>query len=300
MIRRNNKLIPSSIFLFILFTLIFFFSSITTIIINIIDLDKKRDIWEYAINLSLNYIEKIPKVIELGLSTSITIIFGTTNISQYYKKEEYPQYQQKYMTYFTKMKNYENSDLISSNIKDSLFANKLYDNYRIKKNIEFCEKDIFFQQYFQNSKLLNKKLNVDNYFCINSSVGSLLLFNKWITTLETFYVFVDQMAVACKLENEKINDSGLDLEIALILHELTYLYNDYEEKIIFNITYAREKFFENENFYRMLRDLNVPFTFAASSLFSSIKEDMNQINNKISDQEIIFIIITYFIYILFL
>ena len=117
----------------------------------IVDLDKKRDIWEYSVNLSLNFIEKIPKIIELGLSNSITIIFSSTNISQYYSKEEYPQYQQKYITYFTKMKNYENNDLISSNIKDSLFAKKLYDNYRIKKNIEFCKKDIFFQQYFQNS-----------------------------------------------------------------------------------------------------------------------------------------------------
>ena len=65
-----------------------------------------------------------------------------------------------------------------------------------------------FSTIFSKFKLLNKKLNEDNYYCINSSVESLLFFNKWITTLETFYVYDEQIAVTCKLENEKINDSG--------------------------------------------------------------------------------------------
>ena len=64
------------------------------------------------------------------------------------------------MDYFSTMERYDNSELISNSIKDSLFAKELKDNYRIKKNIEFCENDEFFKKYFLRSKNNNKKLNV--------------------------------------------------------------------------------------------------------------------------------------------
>ena len=295
MLKRNNNLIPSSIFISIYFSLIFFSFLIVTISFDIIDIHKKRDIWEYAINLSLNYLDKIPKIIELGLSTYVTIFFSSSELIEYYSKEEYPNHQPIYMTYFTKMKNYENSEIISSNIKDSIFTNKLYDNYRIKKNIEFCGGDEFFKKYFKGSKFLNKKLNEENLYCINSSAESLLFFNKWIVTLDSYFEIVNEMAIMCNNENEKMNDSGLDLEINFILHELTYLYIDFEERMKTNITFARQKLFEDEKFNRMLRDMNIPFTFAAGSLFFYINEDMSQLNKEISFHAIFSIIITYII-----
>ena len=300
LLKKNNKIIPSSIIISIILSIIFFLFFILTILLNLFDIYKKRDIWEYAINLSMNYLEKIPKIIELGLSTYILIIFGSNNLINYYTKEEYPQYQVNYLRYFTNMKNYENSELISSNIKDSLFANKLYDNYRLKKNIEFCESDDFFKNYFKYSKILNQNLNKQHFYCINACLESLAFFNRNIDSLYTYIEFVDQMAITCKDENEKINDSGIDLEINFILHELTFLYIDYEERIKTNATYAREKFFENENFYRILRDMNVPFTYAAGSLCVSINKDLNQLNMGIANHEMIFIIITYIIDALFL
>ena len=54
-----------------------------------IDIYKKRDLWEYAINLSMNYLEKIPKIIELGLSTFFTVILGNIDLQKYNTKEEY-------------------------------------------------------------------------------------------------------------------------------------------------------------------------------------------------------------------
>ena len=108
------------------------------------------------------------------------------------------------------------------------------------------------------------------------------------------------MTIACVDENVKIDESGLDLEIDLILHELTYLYLDFEERVNTNITDARIKFFENENLIRMLRDMNVPFTFASGSLYSGTSEDMNNLNNYISDMELVFIILTYTFDIIFL
>ena len=300
LLKANNKIIPSPLFITIYISLIFSAIFILIIVLNMIDIYKKRDLWEYAINLSMNYLEKIPKIIELGLSTYLSVILGNTNLQRYKTIEEYPKYQPKYMTYFTSMKNYENSELISNNIKDSFFANELYDNYRLKKNIEFCENDEFFKDYFLDSKKLNKYLNEQNNFCINSALEGSSFFNSWITTFDTFLDYVSQIALACRNENIKISESGLDLEIDLILHELTYLYIDFEERKKSNLTFARNQFFENENFIRMLKDMNIPFTLAIGSLFSVTDKDLNQLNKKISFYETVFIIITLFVDIFFL
>ena len=204
------------------------------------------------------------------------------------------------MRYFTTMKNYDNSELISSNIKDSFFANELYDNYRIKKNIEFCENDKSFQNYFTRTKYWNKKLNEKGNICINLALESIIFFNKWITTLDNYFSYATQISLSCSMENPKLMDSGLDLEIDLILHELTYLYIDFEERLNENLTLAREKFFENENFQRMLKDINIPFTFADGTLFSANSEDMKNLNKNISQYELIYISITLIIDVLIL
>jgi hypothetical protein len=299
-LKNTNRLIPFSISLSIMLSLLFSFLFLLIIVLNIIDIYRKRNIWEYAINLSMNYLDKLPKVIELTFSTILSIIIGKLDLGAYYKKEEYPNYQQRFMTYFTQFKNYENSDLIPSSIKDSLFANKLYDNYRIKKNIEFSENDNFFKGYFTQTKLWNKKLNEKEYFCINAALGGVLFFNKWISTLDTYYYYMEIITNSCNEENGKINESGLDLEIDLILHELTYLYIDFEGRMNSDVNAARKQFFENENFIRMLKDMNIPFTFAGGTIYSAINTDMNNLNRYISFFEIIFNIITYFINIVFL
>ena len=298
LLKNNKKIIPTSIIITLSFSIVSTVILIATIVLNLIDIHKKRDIWEYAVNLSMNYLEKIPKLIELGLSTILTVIIGNTSKTTYKTKEEYANSQPKFMRYFTSQKNYDNSELLSSNIKDSFFANELYDNYRIKKNIEFCENDDFFKNYFKTTKYWNKKLNEQNNFCLNAGLKGVLFFNKWIKELYTYFEYVNAMADACILENPKLKDSGLDLEIDLILHELSYLYMDFDE--IKNITIARNVFLDNDNFYRMLRDMNIPFTFASGALFSSTKEDMSDLNKIISSYEIIFICVTFIIDLIFL
>ena len=295
LLKSNNKIIPSTIIISIYFSLIFIIVFIFTIILNTIDIKKKRNLWEYGVNLSMNYLDKIPMTIELGLATFLTIILGNGDGIKYYKKEDYPKYQQKFLTYFTTMKNYDKSDLISNNIKDSLFSNELYDIYRMKKNIEFCENDEFFSDYFKQSKYWNMKLNEKNQFCINAALEGCLFFNKWITNLETYFDYVQQLAVAFRDENKYICESGLDLEINLVLQELTHLYIDFNERVKANISLARQKFFENENFIRMLKDMNMPFTFSIGTLFSSTNEDMSLLNKIITNYELIYISITYII-----
>ena len=298
-IKTNNKIIPFSIRISITISIFVFLFFMLTFILNIYDIYKKKNIWEYAVNLSMNYLNKIPKVVEIGLSTILTIIVGKLDIGNYYNKEEYKIQQQNFMLYFTKMKNYEESELISSNIKDSYFSNRLNDNYRIRKNIEYCQNDKFFKGYFSLTKNMNKKLSEKN-FCFISGCETVHYYNEWMTNLYDFFTYVETMAFSCYIENKQINESGLDLEIDLVLYELTKLYLDFEDRMKTDIDKARQLFFQNDNFFRIMRDLNFPFSMGIAALFGTVKVDMDNLIDYISFYEIFFISLSFVLEILFL
>jgi len=299
-LKTNRKIVPLntiiSIYISIFLSLLF----IATLIISLFDLYKKRDTWEYAVNLSMNYLEKIPKIVEIGFTSYLSAILGRFK-AEYYSLEEYKSHQDQYLTYFTKRKGYDKSELISTNMNPSYFMNKLYDNYRLKKNLDFCENDDYFGGHFAQTKLWIKKPDEKNNFCINSGLGGALFFNKdTITDVHTYFSYVDQMAISCKEEGEKLDESGLDLEMDFVLLELTYMFSDFEQQMKIDLTTARNMFFGNSNNLRILKDMNVPFSFASGTIYFTVDKDMNDLTNYISKFELIFIVITFIIDGLFL
>ena len=299
-LKTNRNIVPLntiiSIYISIFLSLLF----IATLIISLFDLYKKRDAWEYAVNLSMNYLEKIPKIVEIGFTSYLSAILGRFK-AEYYSLEEYKSHQAQYLTYFTKRKGYDKSELISTNMNPSYFMNKLYDNYRLKKNLDFCENDDYFGGHFAQTKLWIKKLDEKNNFCINSGLGGALFFNKdTITDVHTYFSYVDQMAISCKEEGEKLDESGLDLEMDFVLLELTYMFSDFEQQMKIDLTTARNMFFGNSNNLRILKDMNVPFSFASGTIYFTVDKDMNDLTNYISKFELIFIVITFIIDGLFL
>jgi len=299
MIINHKKLVPKTILISIYFSITIYLIYILIIIENIINVSQMRNIWEYSIYLSMNYLEKITKIIELCLSTYLTVIMGKFDIFEYYSTQEYKNKQINFIRYFSSIKNYDSSELISENVKDSFFANQLYDSLKIKKNLEYCEKHDDIKNYFKETQKVKAKLNEKNSFCINSSLYSMVFYNGWIKLLETYYNYIDQFATACIKENSKIDETGLDLEIDFILHEINYLYMDFIEGIKINISQARKNFFENSHFKRMLRDLNIPFTFALGSYYMSVINDMINLIKSVKSQELFFISTFYLIDLLF-
>ena len=182
----------------------------------------------------------------------------------------------------------------------SYFMNKLYDNYRLKKNLDFCENDNYFSGHFKLTKLWIKKLDEKNNFCINSGLGGALFFNKDVNDVHTYFSYVEQMAVACREEGEKLDESGLNLEIDFVLQELTYMYSDFEQQMKIDLNLARKMFFGDSNNLRILKDMNVPFSFASGTIYYAVDKDMNDLTNYISKFELIFIVITFIIDGLFL
>ena len=299
LIKSSKKIVPLntiiSIYVSIFLSLLF----LATLIISLFDLFKKKDTWEYAVNLSMNYLEKIPKIVEIAFTSYLTTILGRFK-ADYYSLEEYKLHQDTYLKYFTKRKGYDKSELISTSMNPSYFMNKLYDNYRLKKNLDFCENDNYFSGHFKLTKLWIKKLDEKNNFCINSGLGGALFFNKDVNDVHTYFSYVEQMAVACREEGEKLDESGLNLEIDFVLQELTYMYSDFEQQMKIDLNLARKMFFGDSNNLRILKDMNVPFSFASGTIYYAVDKDMNDLTNYISKFELIFIVITFIIDGLFL
>jgi hypothetical protein len=294
LLKSNRKIVPLksiiSIYASIVLALIF----ISTLIISLFDLYKKSDLWEYAVNLSMNYLEKVPKVIEIGFTAYLSTILGIFK-AKYYTLNEYKSHQNLFLTFFLNRKGYDKSELISTTMNASYFMNKLYDNYRLKKNLEFCENDVFFRNHFKETKYWIKKLDEKNSFCVNAALGSALFYNKQLITVFDYFTYVDQMAYSCREEGEKLDESGLDLEIDFVLQELTYSFNDFQQQMKTNLTLARNAFFGNQNNLRILKNLNVPFTFGSGVLYLAVDKDMKALTNYISKYELIFISITFII-----
>ena len=173
--------------------------------------------------------------------------------------------------------------------------NKLYDNYRIKKNLEYCENDNSFKRYFSETKYWIKKLDEKNNYCANAALGGALFFNKDLTLVSEYFLYVNNMAFSCREEGEKLDESGLDLEMDFILQELSYMFSDFEQQMKTNLALARFNFFANPNNLRILKDMNVPFSFGSGAIYSAVNKDMENMNNYISNFELVFIAIIYVI-----
>ncbi len=131
-------------------------------------------------------------------------------------------------------------------------------------------------------------------------MGGFTFFNKWVTKLDIFFLYINNLSMICIDESGRINENGLDLQIDYFLHELTYLYSDFEEMMKTNATEARKYFFGSDNFKLMLKDINVPYSYAFGTLCSAIYDDMINLTKFVSFYDSIFIFLTFLIDILFL
>ena len=77
------------------------------------------------------------------------------------------------------------------------------------------------------------------------------------------------------------------------MHEITYLYLDFIERIKYNITEARDKFMENDDFKRMLKDMNIPSENILATFYNTLSTDLKNLKNSILFYESFFIIMTY-------
>jgi len=249
--KSSIKLIPRATNISVFFILFGILLYLSLAIINISESNNKKLDWKFSINLSMNILERVPKIIEMLVYTCITIMSNNQNVMKVSSNDT----QAKYLTDFKVNSLYYSDDIMNKYFNNTFFGKLLRDSYRINYNFNnylFQKKNnIFFNTiYWENL------LNIGGYFCIYAIIGEKSHSNE-IQNVYNLFKEVENEALYCIEENTGINDSGAKLEINYILQELT---NKFIEFITYknsniSLSQARANFFDSKDIKRIFNDM---------------------------------------------
>ena len=244
--------------------------------------------YEFAINLSMNILERVPRIMELVLYSTITVIINQTNMVP-------PDgHQSPYIKYFQIDSLYYSEEMIKAYFKDSLYGQLLKDNLKLKYNLEYY---LFNNKYslFKNVQHWETMLNTIGYFCINLVKGQMLLsknpFENNITSLYGLLTMFNELTSVCKSESPGMKDSGVKIEFNFILQEIT---TKYIEFVIFDrntekkLNEARLKFIDNQDFEKVMTDVKMSFVFYFNAIIYALREDFKQQDNDMTNTQIVY------------
>ena len=266
-----------SVFLIMLGIILYF----SLVIMNISESNNQKLKWKYSINLSMNILERIPKLMEMLAYACITVMSNNQNVLKASSDDN----QAKYLTYFKVNSLYYSDDIMNKYFKNTFFGELLRDSYRINYNFNnylFQEKN----NIFINTRYWENLLNTGGYFCIYAIIGENLNNNEGQNIYDLFNE-VEHKALNCIEENAGINDSGAKLEINYILQELT---NKFIEFITYNnsnisLSQARANFFDSKDIKRIFNDMRYSIILYYNIINVAVYLDFQlQINGLINTQ----------------
>ena len=286
----SNKILPNSLkisFILISFITIIYFVCCS---LNIIILLNENAIIKYSVNLSMNILERIPRLMGLLIYACLTII---RNDEYLMEGSPYNDNQSKFLSYFKADSLYYSEDIMNKYFKNKYFGELLRDNLRINFNFN----NYLFQEnnnIFTNTKKWEELLRTGDYFCIYAAVGEVLSFQEEYTIYD-FIQEVDYYATSCKQDNTGINESGIQLEITFILQEIA---NKYIEFINYNISntsleQARKSFFGSSDIRRIIVDMQLSLILYYNTITYAVNLDFDKKNNTIINQQILFSVLLF-------
>ena len=285
LLKISNKILPISSqisFIFIILGILLYFG---LAIANIIESNNEKSIWRYSINLSLNILERIPRLMELLIYSCITVISNNQTIIE---GSPYKDNQPKYLTYFKVNSLYYSDDTMNKYFKNSFFGELLRDNLRIDYNFNNYlsqEKN----NIFKNTKHWENLLSTSGYFCIYAAMGEKLNIQE-NGTLYEFIKSIESSSLNCLEDNTGINESGVKLEITFILQELA---NKYIEFITFyennmNISEAREYYFASKDIIKIFNDMQYSLILYYNTIINTVYLDFENQSKTLVTSQIIY------------
>ena len=285
LLNMSNKTLPKSLKLFLFFILLAMLIYFGICILNIIGLFNENKIWKYSIYLSMNLLERVPKLMGMLIYACLTIISGDDNSIT---GSPFTDPQSKYLSYFQANSLYYSEDVMNKYFKNKYFGVLLRDNLRINYNYN----NYLFQEtndIFTNTKVWENQLNEAGNFCINSALGEVLSFQEEYTVY-SFATEIDYYATNCKNDDTGINESGAQLEITYILEEITNKYIEFIARNNSNITLeqARKNYFGSSDIRRIVVDMQLSLILYFNTITFAINNDFINKNNKIINEQILY------------
>ena len=271
LLKATNKILPNSIKVSLIFILLGTLIYIILCSGNIIVIRNEKILWEFSVNLCMNILERVPKLMAMLIYSFITVISNNPN-----KIEGSALYnnQPQYLTFLEVSSLYYSEDINNKYFKNNYFGELLRDNLRINYNVN----NYLYQEnnkIFKNTKKWEELLSIEGYFCIYSSIGELISLKK-NETLYDFIRNIENYTFLCKEQDSKIDESGIKIEINYILQELTNKYIDFITYNISNISLqeARNRFFESKDIKRIFIDMLNPLLKYYNIIINAIYLDI--------------------------
>jgi hypothetical protein len=268
----SKILIPKVFIISLIISIICFLLMILILLTNVIYSMNTREQYNYAVIISMNFLERIPKAIELVLFSEIgTILNNFTFINnqnmQLIESE-------KYINYYNLNIN-ENSNSLINQINNSEYVNLYILGQLIELNIK---KFVGNSKSVLNSlKILEYSLNEKNNLCKNSAVNSISTLSSTFLNQELDYNINSTLReLICILFCSSTNENGLEIEINYIYQEITNHFIDLIK--LFTIEKQYNYLFNSE----VIR-ANNDFVYAFHLVFESYSNIILK-ENKISNQ----------------
>ena len=292
LLKMVSQILPGSIKISLVFMIIsiIFYSSIN--FGNIFEIFSENKILKFSINLSMNIMERIPKLIAMIIYACMTVISNNKNFIELSNIKEN---HLNYLTYFELNSIYYSEDIMNRYFKNHFFGKLLKDNLRINYNLaNYLHQEE--NNMFKITRDMDKKLNKAGYFCIYAGIGDTMNNQEELENYN-FIKKAENRALSCIKDNHGINDSGIELEINYIINEIT---NKYIEFITFNsssidLEQARENFFGSADIKRIFGDIQYPFVMYYNTIIYTINLDFENQKNTILKRQNLFTFILFII-----
>ena len=282
LLKISNKILPNSLKISLIFILIGVLAYFSILFGNLYESRRENRIWQFSINLSMNILERNPRLMAMLIYSCIAIILNDPDII---KGSPLNDNQPNFMKFFEVNSLYYSEDIMNKYFKENYFGELLRDilriNYNINNYLSQGTNNIFKMTRYWES-LFNKK----GYFCIYGAMGKLL----FIPYNDTNYNFIKQIesdSLFCKEQNFGVDESGVSLEINYITLELTNKYIDFitSNRSNSTITEARKRFFGSKDIKRIFNDIYYPLNLYFNTITNAVFLDFeNQSNNLIHNQ----------------
>ena len=276
-----------SLIIILFSTLIYF----TLCFIDIYEIFNQLNKYDFSINLAMNILERVPRIMELVLYSSISTILNKTDLILP------TNHQSHYLEYFKIDALYYSEEMIQTFFQKSLYGQILKDNLKLKYNLENY---LYENKYsiFKNVQYWEAMLNKIGDFCINLALGQISSGTINVATnysdLYGLMETINQLSMGCKKESPGIKDSGIKIEFNYILQEITTKYIEfimYNKTTDENLNKARENFLDNEGYKKVIIDLEMYFGFYFDTIAYAIRQDFKNQNSDSTKTQIIYSIL---------
>ena len=257
------------VFSLIIVVICFIFMNVI-LIIDIFYTIKIKDGFSYSFSVSMNFLERIPKVLELVYYAEISSIinkvdfiprnsfFPNEDFLNYYKVNIYPEEnsQLKFLENSFYYILYVQGTILESNIKIFIGENK---------------------QVLKKLKELEYSLNIKNNLCdiaANTSIDK----NENASIGNGFFTDPEIRRNECKTNCGSLNENGLMIELDFIYQELTNLYYDYVKN---NTIIKGVEIISSDDLNRINNDCIHAFIYIFESYSKIIIEEVEKNHNNI-------------------